>query len=249
MAKNKVVFGSTVLVDLTDATLDQSGSGMILAGESAYGKDGEKIVGTLDTNDWIPSEYKKVDYIQSTGRTMYIDTGLKMDGDYEFEAYGRGNAANQAFTLFYSGEQTTKRQGGIFYNSARPRYDYFWTDVNYTELNTNAQDIVLHNFFTLKQNRRTVQVQQGANIAAAVYTGTSFLDATEELYIFYNDRSVDGSKGTIQWARISKNGVLLRDFVAVKRVADGVGGLYDKKWHLFYQSAGGANFIVGNEII
>ena len=55
MAKNKVIFGNQVIIDLTDASLGASDGAKILDGESAYGKDGEKITGTCtydaDTSD------------------------------------------------------------------------------------------------------------------------------------------------------------------------------------------------------
>lgn len=55
MAKNKIIYGNTTLIDLTDATLGQSDDDQILSGQSAYGKDGEKITGTCtydaDTSD------------------------------------------------------------------------------------------------------------------------------------------------------------------------------------------------------
>lgn len=55
MAKNKVIFGNTTLIDLTDATLGQNDGDQILAGQTAYGKDGEKITGACtydaDTSD------------------------------------------------------------------------------------------------------------------------------------------------------------------------------------------------------
>ena len=55
MAKNKIIYGNTTLIDLTDATLGQSDGDQILSGQSAYGKDGEKITGTCtydaDTSD------------------------------------------------------------------------------------------------------------------------------------------------------------------------------------------------------
>ena len=55
MAKNKIIYGNTTLIDLTDATLGQSDGDQILDGQSAYGKDGEKITGTCtydaDTSD------------------------------------------------------------------------------------------------------------------------------------------------------------------------------------------------------
>lgn len=55
MAKNKVVYGNTVLIDLTDANLGSSDGDQILSGKTAYGNDGEKITGTCtfdaDTSD------------------------------------------------------------------------------------------------------------------------------------------------------------------------------------------------------
>lgn len=55
MAKNKIIYGGTTLIDLTDATLGQADGNKILSGESAYGKDGEKIEGSCtydaDTSD------------------------------------------------------------------------------------------------------------------------------------------------------------------------------------------------------
>lgn len=55
MAINKVIYGNTIKIDLTDATLGQNDGDKILANETAYGKDGEKITGTCtfdsDTSD------------------------------------------------------------------------------------------------------------------------------------------------------------------------------------------------------
>lgn len=55
MAKNKIIYGGQTLIDLTDATLGQSDGDKILASETAYGKDGEKITGSCtydaDTSD------------------------------------------------------------------------------------------------------------------------------------------------------------------------------------------------------
>ena len=50
MAKNKIIYGGQTLIDLTDATLDQSDGNQILQGQTAYGKDGEKITGTCTYN-------------------------------------------------------------------------------------------------------------------------------------------------------------------------------------------------------
>lgn len=55
MAKNKVIYGGQTLIDLTDATLGKDDGAQILSGNTAYGKDGEKITGSCtydaDTSD------------------------------------------------------------------------------------------------------------------------------------------------------------------------------------------------------
>ena len=78
MAKNKVVFGGVVQIDLTDATLGQSDGAKILSGETAYGKDGEKITGSCsydaDTSDADASASEIL-----LGKTAYVN-GNKLTG-------------------------------------------------------------------------------------------------------------------------------------------------------------------------
>lgn len=78
MAKNKIIYGNTTLIDLTDATLGQSDGAKILTGESAYGKDGEKIAGTCtydaDTSDANASASEIL-----SGKTAYAN-GNKLTG-------------------------------------------------------------------------------------------------------------------------------------------------------------------------
>lgn len=78
MAKNKIIYGGTTLIDLTDATLGQNDGAKILANETAYGKDGEKITGTCtydaDTSDANASASE----ILST-KTAYVN-GNKITG-------------------------------------------------------------------------------------------------------------------------------------------------------------------------
>ena len=86
MAKNRIVYGNQVLIDLTDATLDANGGDQILSGQTAYGRDGEKITGTCtynaDTSDADVSAseilYSKVAYANGNKivGTMPNNSGL-----------------------------------------------------------------------------------------------------------------------------------------------------------------------------
>ena len=72
MAKNKVVYGNTVLIDLTDATLGQSDGAQILSGQTAYGKDGEKITGSCTYDADTSGATATASEILS-GKTAYVN--------------------------------------------------------------------------------------------------------------------------------------------------------------------------------
>lgn len=78
MAKNKIIYGNTTLIDLTDCSLEQSDGAKILSGESAYGRDGEKITGSCtfdaDTSDATASASEIL-----SGQTAYVN-GQKITG-------------------------------------------------------------------------------------------------------------------------------------------------------------------------
>ena len=59
MAVNKVVYGTTVLVDLTEDTVTPAA---LLQGRTAHGKDGELITGTLDPGGEVfdPAPWKEI---------------------------------------------------------------------------------------------------------------------------------------------------------------------------------------------
>ena len=79
MAKNKVVFGGVVQIDLTDATLGVNDGDKILASETAYGKDGEKITGTCTYNaDTSDADVSASEVL--AGKTFYGSAGTKQTG-------------------------------------------------------------------------------------------------------------------------------------------------------------------------
>lgn len=78
MAKNKIIYGNTTLIDLTDATLGQSNGDQILSGQTAYGRDGEKITGTCTYNADTSDANVTASEILS-GKTAYAN-GNKITG-------------------------------------------------------------------------------------------------------------------------------------------------------------------------
>ena len=78
MAKNKIIYGNTTLIDLTDASLTQNDGDQILSGQSAYGKDGEKITGSCTYNADTSDADASASEILAT-KTAYVN-GSKVTG-------------------------------------------------------------------------------------------------------------------------------------------------------------------------
>lgn len=78
MAKNKVVYGGQTLIDLTDATLEVTDGDQILSGQTAYGRDGEKITGTCTYNADTSDATATASEILAT-KTAYVN-GNKVTG-------------------------------------------------------------------------------------------------------------------------------------------------------------------------
>lgn len=78
MAKNKVVYGGQVLIDLTDATLEGTDGDQILQGQSAYGRDGNKITGTCTYNADTSDATATASEVLAT-KTAYVN-GNKITG-------------------------------------------------------------------------------------------------------------------------------------------------------------------------
>ena len=79
MAKNKIIYGGQTLIDLTDATLGQSDGNQILQGQTAYGKDGEKITGTCTYNADTTGATASASEVLS-GQTFFGASGQETTG-------------------------------------------------------------------------------------------------------------------------------------------------------------------------
>lgn len=191
----------------------------------------------------LPAEYEQITALKAEGNLPYIDTRLTLDGS--ISVFIEGHTDTDSTGIFFDAyESSNKRMGGIFYNRQRPRYDRWWTGVNYGEHDTTGID--LSKKVLLQQTRTGVSVTQGSVTMATTYTGTTVTDTNIPIWLFKTRRTDLASNSvTIYSARFERNGEVLRNLIPVRRLADNELGMYDFVSKSFFSNAGSGTFTVG----
>ena len=181
----------------------------------------------------LPSGYKQLEYIQSSG-TQWIDTGVKptvattiIVGLKIFEATGdsvignMGESDDNDYRLFnYS--------NNIYYDMASSRIN------GGTFANNTRYDFVMGNFF----------VNQGSS---RVLTGTDITSFSTSVNVFIFKGATVNAKGNIYYFKMYNGANLVRDMVPCK-TPQGAVGMYDLQNNKYYSNGGTGAFIAGPEV-
>lgn len=195
----------------------------------------------------LPSGFKKLEYIQSSG-TQYIDTGFKPNQDTRVvcEVGGYSIADNSATNLFGARTSTSSSDQFSFNiaGSTNYRSDYYNSRVGYsTELSFSGK---IH----IDKNKNVCSIESDGTTYTVTNTQGTF-QTPFNLFIFGENRN--GSVHSIPnvklyYFKLYDNGVLIRDFIPCKN-ASGVAGLWDDVNSVFYQNAGSGTFTAGPEVV
>ena len=221
--------------------------------ENGGGASTESAVVSFQTADIakVPSAYSTIEYIEGTG-TQYIDTGYKPTPTthtvIDFQFTTRVNQYRvfglEFSNLYYS-----------FYQNGSGNWAYTCQDSSgsWTALSpTKATDTNRHLFdfnFANADDLRCLTIDGGAVSSATGLVGTRSKIGSGSL-VLGAARTAASTIGNISKHRIYscqmyEEDVVVRDFVPVKRKADGVSGLYDLVEGAFHASAGTAAYVAG----
>lgn len=197
--------------------------------------------------------YQQVDYIEkqySASNSSYLDSGIPASNDLVVEAelfneigttdgscavFGsRIGFKNKDYTLNFAnaisnGTKYDSRFGSNAYNYG----DYL---VEYP----NDYHILTWGNGALKINGET----------KLTMTNTSF-QSTLNVYLFAGNSNgsvgfYEGSgKTKVKWLKMTKNGVLVRNFIPMKRISDNEIGMYDLVTNTFFTNQGSGEFLSG----
>ena len=189
----------------------------------------------------------EIEYLESTG-TQWIDSGVPYDHTVECEmdfAKTANTASSYIFGIYYGpGDTSTVRLWAPFWSSNR-FYPHFYTTTT-TSCTAYLANGVRH---TIKANATTFTFD-----STTISVTSSTFDPTIDVNIFISARNVYSPVlypnvhiNITAWRifsfKIWKSGVLVRDFIPVRKGS--VGYMYDRVSGKLFGNQGTDNFILG----
>jgi len=192
-------------------------------------------------NSLFEKKYTIVEYIQSDG-SQYIDTGVS----------GGTNAAYEIdfnkLTVFIGYEHYL---GGDNPPMNIPKLFNYTTSTSQIVCETNSTNL---NLGVRNNTRNVVTVNSDGSIylngsekastsstIASKFKGKGWGDSTWWVFGHHGEPNLKSSM-RLYSLRMYSDGTIIRDFIPVKRNADGVYGLWDKVYEKFYISESGVDF-------
>lgn len=187
----------------------------------------------------LPSEYKQLEYIQSTG-TQYINTGFQPNQNTRVTATAYLTPSDAGTWLFGSRNASSDSTFGFLSYQNAYRSDYN-TDQNKTIPATYSDP------FEIDKNKNQTQINGETEATSSVGT----FQCNYPLILFANNTGGSisgGGSGKIYQLSIYDNGTMVRMFIPCIN-PDGEIGLYDAANGQFYGNSGTGVFIGGPEIV
>lgn len=185
----------------------------------------------LGKNAQLPSEYQRLEYIESTG-TQYIDTGIKGNDSTRIKVSLK--MKSQASTVIPFGDftDTSKAITCNIGSSNSPRSRWGSDSVvKKFELTTNT-------YYNLDFSENGFYIN-GINKWTPV---ENTFTTNDNIHLFIATGSTNGLYGYIYECKIYDNDILIRNFIPCMRNSDNEVGLYDTVGEQFYTNAGTGKF-------
>lgn len=211
------------------------------AGYSYDGKDEIKVV----NDNFLPSGYTALEYIESDGKSGYVDTGIVIDSipvDVEVDVqFNDANASSPEMAWGYMDNTNNLPRWGFGVYSSK------WLGSPNATASIGTPDTDRHNvILRVLRNSRGEAVYNGDIDGNELYPSNSlgneaiYLSNTLPIYLFArNNRSGASNFGNckIYGFKVTQDGVLIHDLVPCKNNED-VLGFYDVIAQAFYAGVG-----------
>lgn len=216
---------------INDTFYNNSGTGMFVEGP---------IVGSIR----LPSGYRRLDYIESTG-TQYIDTGFIPNQDTRINLTTSPTSVAEAndgvgFIPYGAGESYNNSAFECYTSASK--YEF-----NFGSYNTFIGSPAVGQKLQISHNKNQITLTADNTQLTATLTANTFT-APRNMILFGINRATP-LKGLLKLysCQIYDNGTLIRDYVPCKNPSGEI-GLYDLVNQQFYNNAGTGTFVIGNPL-
>ena len=221
----------------------------------------DKITGTMFYNQASSGNdfsYGKkityIDYLQASG-TQYIDTGYKPNNNTKIDLIGKFNNTYPCCLWASRWSQSPDYDTYGAYaenNSAGMLYVYCgkYSAGNFTGVDNTTFPHRDGNYIRFIQDKNKVDFTNLGSGANWTYTfNEETFQSTRNLALFYfsSPSAFNTKGGYIKSCKIYDNGIMIRDFVAV-RDENNTGYMFDKVSHRLFSNAGSGTFTLGSDI-
>lgn len=183
----------------------------------------------------LPSGYKKLEYIQSSG-TQYIDTGFKPNQSTKIELDVLSAEGTSSNIPYIFGTQ----------DSSNNYFVATWVLGYGNGMVTTGINLYDGKFHVVKVENGALY-KDGSIIAQRTVSSFSIGVPIFLFAVNSSRQSMGYGACKLRSCKIYNNGMLVRDFIPCKN-ASGVIGLWDDVNSVFYQNAGSGTFISGPEV-
>ena len=190
----------------------------------------------------LPSSYKKLQYIQSSG-TQYINTGFIPNQDTRIDMVCVPNSVAEAsngigFIPYGAGESYTTNAFECYTSNSKYEFNYNGQNCWLGSPAIGQKLTIIHN-----KNEISLSINGGSPITNTFTYGSFSAPRTMTLFAINRSTPLCGLL-SLYSCRIYDNGTLVRDFIPC-RSADGTVGLWDDVNSVFYTNSGTGVFIGG----
>jgi len=189
----------------------------------------------------IPETYTQLEYLESTG-TQYIDTGVYVDDTYGYYIDAQKTQRGDRIAIGVKGSDNSRWT----YNVSEGNVVLGWNDLYVAQGSEHCdkeRHVAYMNYLNSRQRildgvtrdsiRQTLSSNAGT-YSVPVFAGKWGSDIVDYYWI-----------GRIYAVKISRGSDIIRDFIPVRRISDGVLGMYDTVSNTFFTNAGIGTFIAG----
>ena len=186
----------------------------------------------------------EVEWLKSSG-TQYIDTLLYGTMDLDFEIVVKpANAGTQFQNVLGDRYSSSSRRYSMMYDRSSSTQGGYWNCGASNEVSLPRQYRDFDNFVTFK--KEGLDVYANGNKIGTFSQQEFTTPNTILLFSMRNNGTISNPfQGYIASCKFSQNGILLRDYVAVRK--GNIGYMYDKVSGNLFGNSGTGDFILGSD--